>query len=106
MEAWFQKYGKWTLSIAYFVPGVRHISGVFAGLMELPYKTFAIYAYIGGVVWSLLFINLGFFFGEKAINLVMSLVGNKILSISVLLIFLLIVLSFCYKYFQNKTKRL
>ena len=74
------------------MPGVRHISGVFAGLMELPYKTFAIYAYIGGVVWSLLFINLGFFFGEKAINLVMSLVGNKILSISVLLIFLLIVL--------------
>lgn len=73
MEKWYQKYGKWTLTAAYFIPGIRHISGIFAGLMELSYKQFAIYAYLGALLWSILFLSLGYFVGEPALNFISNL---------------------------------
>src|SRR5436309_455929 len=27
VHRWFEKYGKWTLTFGYFVPGVRHFTG-------------------------------------------------------------------------------
>ena len=66
---WFEKFGKWTLFIGYFIPCVRHLTGVAAGTTELSYKHFALYAYSGAVVWVSLFLSLGYFFGQKALDL-------------------------------------
>jgi len=56
---WFNKYGNGLLVIAYFIPGVRHITGYFSGVTKIPYKKFAINAYIGAFLWTLTFISLG-----------------------------------------------
>jgi membrane protein DedA with SNARE-associated domain len=61
---WFEKYGKWVLFIGYFIPGVRHFTGVFAGISDLEYHHFALYAYVGAFFWVLTFICLGYFFGN------------------------------------------
>lgn len=61
---WFEKYGKWTLFIGYFLPGIRHLSGISAGLTELEYRHFALYAYCGAFFWVLLFLSIGYFFGD------------------------------------------
>jgi membrane protein DedA with SNARE-associated domain len=63
-HAWFAKFGKWALFFGYFVPGVRHFTGFSAGLSGLPYKSFALFAYTGAIVWASTFLSLGFFFGE------------------------------------------
>lgn len=61
---WFEHYGKWTLLIGYFIPGVRHFTGLVAGLVELEYKHFAIFAYTGAVIWASVFLTIGYFFGN------------------------------------------
>lgn len=60
---WFERYGKWVLFIGYFVPGVRHFTGIFAGVADLEYHHFALYAYSGAFFWVTTFISIGYFFG-------------------------------------------
>jgi membrane protein DedA with SNARE-associated domain len=63
--AWFEKYGNGLLVIAYFIPGIRHVTGYFSGITRIPYKRFAINAYIGAVIWSGTFISLGRVLGDN-----------------------------------------
>lgn len=61
---WFEHYGKWTLSFGYFVPGIRHFTGLAAGMSDLDYPNFALFAYTGAILWTTLFLGVGFFLGE------------------------------------------
>jgi membrane protein DedA with SNARE-associated domain len=61
---WFERIGRWTLLIGYFIPGVRHLTALVAGASRLRYRAFALFAYSGGLIWSLTFISVGFFFGS------------------------------------------
>lgn len=61
---WFEHYGKWVLFIGYFIPGVRHFTGIFAGVTDLEYRHFALYAYSGALFWVATFISIGYFFGN------------------------------------------
>lgn len=64
MHDWFEHYGKWLLVIGYFIPGVRHFTGIFAGISTLEYSHFALYAYSGAILWVSTFLALGYFFGN------------------------------------------
>ncbi len=61
---WFSKYGDKLLIIAYFIPGVRHVTGYFSGITRLPFRTFAIYAYIGSLLWVSVFVYMGRMLGK------------------------------------------
>lgn len=63
-HSWFERFGKWALLIGYFIPGVRHFTGFSAGVTKLEYKQFAIFAYVGAILWGTLFLSLGYFFGN------------------------------------------
>ncbi|WP_242954434.1 DedA family protein [Clostridium oryzae] len=60
---WFNSYGKGLLILAYFIPGIRHITGYFSGITKISYKKFAINAYVGAAIWASTFISLGRFLG-------------------------------------------
>lgn len=60
---WFNKYGKKLLFIGYFIPGVRHFTGYFSGIIRIPFRTFALYAYSGACFWVIFFIGLGYICG-------------------------------------------
>jgi membrane protein DedA with SNARE-associated domain len=62
---WFEKYGNKMLVIAYFIPGVRHITGYFSGTTRISYRKFAVFAYIGAFFWVSVFISLGKVLGPK-----------------------------------------
>lgn len=62
---WFERYGKWTLFFGYFIAGVRHFTALTAGLSGLPYRTFATYAYPGGLAWIVSFLSIGYFLGSQ-----------------------------------------
>jgi membrane protein DedA with SNARE-associated domain len=62
---WFEKYGKWSLFIGYFIMGVRHFTGYIAGTLRLEYRTFAWVAYSGGFFWASLFLSIGYFFSAE-----------------------------------------
>lgn len=60
---WYEYLGKWTLTFGYFIPGVRHVTGILAGLSELEYPVFALFAYTGAFLWASVFLTIGYFFG-------------------------------------------
>ncbi len=64
VHGWFDRRGKWVLTLGYFVPGVRHLFAVVAGSSRVPWHVFALFAYAGGLVWSIAFITLGYLLGE------------------------------------------
>lgn len=61
----YKKYGNKMLLISFFVPGVRQFFGYFVGIIRVPYRTFALYAYSGAALWVMAFIGVGFVFGEQ-----------------------------------------
>lgn len=62
---WFKSYGNKLLIIAYFIPGIRHITGYISGITEISYKKFALNAYLGALLWSSTFISLGKLLGRN-----------------------------------------
>jgi membrane protein DedA with SNARE-associated domain len=64
-ENFYNRYGRFALFIGYFIPGVRHLTAIFAGTSLMPYRTFALFAYTGGFLWTITLVSLGYFLGEK-----------------------------------------
>lgn len=62
---WFNKHGKKLLIIAYFIPGVRHITGYFSGITRIPFRIYALFAYSGAFLWVTVFITLGKILGPQ-----------------------------------------
>ncbi|ASS75526.1 alkaline phosphatase [Tumebacillus algifaecis] len=59
VNRWYNRFGKFVLVIGYFIPGIRHVTAFTAGMSRMPFASFAVYAYTGGLIWSLTFITLG-----------------------------------------------
>lgn len=64
VHKWFDGYGHWSLTFGYFVPGVRHITAIVAGMTGLQYPVFARFAYAGSLIWVSTFLTLGYVIGD------------------------------------------
>lgn len=65
VEAWLERFGKWTIIFGFYVPGVRHVTAFSAGVAKMPSGHFAPYAVGGASLWASLFILAGYFLGEE-----------------------------------------
>ncbi|WP_274364723.1 DedA family protein [Paenibacillus thermotolerans] len=63
-QRWFGRFGKFAVTVGYFIPGVRHLTAYSAGISKWPYPSFCMYAAPGAMVWSAAFITLGTYLGE------------------------------------------
>ncbi|WP_088186424.1 DedA family protein [Desulfosporosinus sp. FKA] len=62
---WYHRHGGKLLTIGYFIPGVRHLSGYIAGMSRLRYRSFAFFAYLGAIIWVTLWVSLGRLLGSR-----------------------------------------
>ncbi|MEH3112130.1 DedA family protein [Pedobacter terrae] len=70
-KEYYQKQGAFALIMGRFVPIVRTFAPIFAGVVKLDFKKFALYNVLGGVLWICSLTLLGYFLGrrfEKEIN--------------------------------------
>lgn len=100
VHSWFERRGRWTLLVGYFVPGVRHLTGYVAGASELSFINFATFAYTGAFCWAAIFITLGYVLGEEWNRVLESLHQTKLLFIA---LGILAILAYGgYWYFRKK----
>lgn len=59
------KYGRFALVLSYFIPIVRHILPYLVGMNNMPFKTYALFSYTTGFVWTLMYFTLGLLFGSQ-----------------------------------------
>ncbi|SEM59900.1 DedA family protein [Paenibacillus sp. OV219] len=64
-QGWMNKYGNLLLFAGFFVPGLRHMTAYMAGMSRLKLRTFMLYAYAGALIWSTVFIYVGYMLGEQ-----------------------------------------
>ena len=62
---WFDKYGSKVLIIAYFIPGIRHLTGYFSGINQTEFRKYILHAYLGALLWVSTFISLGKILGPQ-----------------------------------------
>ncbi|MEC0226270.1 DedA family protein [Paenibacillus alba] len=67
-ENMLNKYGNFALSFSYFIPVVRHVIPYLVGINKMPYRTFVLYSYTAGLVWTSVFFVLGQLAGSHVQN--------------------------------------
>jgi len=103
-ETLFEKYGKWSLSCGYFVPGTRHLVALIAGTTYFGWKRFALFTYPAGTIWVALLVTLGYLAGNYWLR-IFHLVAAYFYYIIVFLIALTVVSLFIYYYKFHKTSK-
>ncbi len=63
-EAFYEKFGPRAIILARFVPVVRTFVPIIAGVAGMKYRTFLSYNIIGGLLWGVGVVLLGYFLGS------------------------------------------
>lgn len=63
--AWFARRGKWTVFFCRFIPVVRSLISVPAGMARMNMGLFLILTLVGTAVWNIVLVSLGSFFGSS-----------------------------------------
>ncbi|MBB6735868.1 DedA family protein [Cohnella zeiphila] len=63
-ERLFAKWGQVIVLIGFFIPGLRHVTSLLAGIGKRSYRSFASYATIGSFLWASVFLLIGSLLGE------------------------------------------
>lgn len=83
-DTFFDKYGARALVLARFVPIVRTFIPPIVGMSSLPYRKFALWNIIGGVLWVVIGVLAGFWLGRIPIvanNVDLIAIGIVVLSV-------------------------
>jgi len=66
-QLFFDTYGGKTIVIGRFIPFIRTFVPFLAGIGKMRYPHFLLYNIIGGIIWVVFFVLLGYFFGNLPI---------------------------------------
>ncbi len=64
-KEFYDKRGAITIFIARFLPIIRTFAPIVAGIVQMPYRNFMIYNFLGCAAWIFSFMSLGYFLGER-----------------------------------------
>lgn len=64
-DAWFDKYGVWTIFLCRFVPVIRSLISIPAGMSNMNFPLFLIFTTLGTLIWNTVLVLLGFWLGES-----------------------------------------
>lgn len=62
---WFSKYGSKVVFVAKLVPGLRYLISIPAGVLEMNLGRFALYTFLGSLVWCTAMVYVGVILGNR-----------------------------------------
>jgi membrane protein DedA with SNARE-associated domain len=101
-EKWFSKKGELTIFIGRFIPIVRHVISIPAGIGKMNIKKFILYTVLGAGIWNAFLAYVGFVLGN---NWEMIKQYSDYISWSVLGIIILIGVYFLWKEIRKRRRR-
>lgn len=64
-DAWFDKYGYWTVFFCRMVPLIRSLISIPAGMSNMNFSIFLLLTTIGTLIWNVILISIGVALGEN-----------------------------------------
>ncbi len=64
-DAWFDKYGYWTVLFCRMVPLIRSLISIPAGMSNMKFWVFLLFTTIGTLVWNIILVSIGALLGES-----------------------------------------
>jgi len=95
IKVWFRKNVVWLILFERFIYGTHIPSLLFIGMSGYSFWKFLIFDIIGIIIWAITFTTLGYYFGERVIDVIMLL--QQHLSILFIMLFLGLII-----FIQNK----
>ncbi len=103
-DKWFDTKGQITVFFCRFIPIVRSLISIPAGMSEMPMKRFLIYTIAGSAIWNTVLVVLGSIMGENW-NSIVSFMDNysHIALIILVILFIGVVIYFYYRRSRKRT---
>ena len=101
-DKWFDTKGNITVFFCRFVPIVRSLISIPAGMSDMPIIKFLLYTLFGSVIWNTALIFVGAFAGDKK-DLIISLIDKA--STIILIILIAAFIGFIIWFYKNKIKK-
>jgi membrane protein DedA with SNARE-associated domain len=100
-DAWFDKYGIWTVLFCRMVPLIRSLISIPAGMSNMKFLIFIVFTTIGTLIWNIILVSVGATMGENwsAITDFMDIYSNIAYAIIGIGIIIFLV------YFVNKKRK-
>ncbi len=102
-EAWFARKGEITIFFGRFIPVVRHLISIPAGIGNMNLKKFCLYTLLGATLWNGILIYVGYYLGQ---NWNSFRHYTEPLSIGVVVLIILVGGWFVYRHVKNKKQSL
>ncbi len=101
-DKWFDTKGRKTVFFCRFIPVVRSLISIPAGMSEMPLPQFTIYTFFGSLIWNTVLILIGAFAGDKK-DYILSLLDDvsNIVLIALIVIFVVLI----YKFYNTRIKK-
>lgn len=64
-DAWFDKYGYWTVLFCRMIPLLRSLISIPAGMSNMNFGLFLLFTTIGTLIWNVILVNIGAAVGES-----------------------------------------
>jgi len=101
-DKWFDNKGYKSVFFCRFVPIVRSLISIPAGMCEMPIPKFLIYTTIGSLIWNSVLVILGSIVGEKWESIVNIFDTYSNIALIVLIILFIV---FCILFYKKKIKK-
>lgn len=90
---WFDKYGYWTVFFCRFIPLIRSLISIPAGMARMNFAVFLFLTTLGSLIWNFVLINVGAAVGDQWENIVhyMDVYSNIVYAVLAVLLIAFIV---------------
>lgn len=101
-DEWFDKKGQKTVFICRFIPIVRSLISIPAGMSEMPLVKFLIYTTLGSLIWNTVLIIIGSIVGANWVSILTILDTYS----NIVLVLLIVAFAvFVYLFYRTKMKK-